>query len=83
MGAKGRRERLDFPVASYDDGDLFVLHSLFEERLDHRDDGLGPIPVHRQPYYRARYGALNLPGGNNNFGLTGEASAEALDRRRR
>jgi dTDP-4-amino-4,6-dideoxygalactose transaminase len=22
------------------------------------------IPVHRQPYYRARYGALDLPGAD-------------------
>jgi dTDP-4-amino-4,6-dideoxygalactose transaminase len=26
------------------------------------------IPVHRQPYYRARYGAVSLPGADEYYG---------------
>ena len=36
-----------------------------------QDSGIGSqvhyIPVHRQPYYLKRYGAINLPGANNYY----------------
>ena len=50
---------IDFPALGRERGAVMrALHA----------DGVGTqvhyIPVHRQPYYRARYGALDLPGGD-------------------
>ena len=51
--------RIDFPEAGVSRAD--VMRALHER-------GVGTqvhyIPVHRQPYYRQRYGELNLPGAN-------------------
>jgi dTDP-4-amino-4,6-dideoxygalactose transaminase len=39
-----------------------------------RADGIGTqvhyVPVHRQPYYRARYGRLDLPGADAYYART-------------
>lgn len=51
--------RIDFQAAEIDRAALMA-------KL--RDDGIGTqvhyIPVHQQPYYRQRYGDLNLPGAD-------------------
>ena len=57
--------RIDFKVINID-------RAVFMKKLRDKDIGsqVHYLPVHRQPYYRDRYGAINLPGADHYYDRT-------------